>query len=411
MKTKTVRFNNGHGQTLTGLIDSPEQKPLSYALFAHCFTCTKNIKAATNISKALAGAGIATLRFDFTGLGQSEGDFADTSFSSNVEDLIAAAEFLEREFEAPAILVGHSLGGTAVLQAAPRIPSARAVATIGSPAEPAHVARLLGGADGPIARDGEAEVHLAGRPFRIRKSFLDDLEAHNLLQSIGKLRKALLIFHSPVDDTVEIENASELYGHARHPKSFISLDKADHLLSRNEDSRYVGRVLAGWAEKYLDADLTDSGPSLAAAPGDVAARTAIGGFRTDINANGHPLIADEPVSVPGGTDEGPSPYDLLSAALASCTTMTLKMYAEHKNLPVSEFNVTVRHGKIHAEDCEHCESKSGKIDRFERELSYDGTLSEEQRERLLYIADRCPVHRTLHSEVDVVTRLVAPPAS
>lgn len=405
MKTKTVKFDNGTGQTLTGLIDAPEKKPLAYALFAHCFTCTKNIKAATNISKALAGAGIATLRFDFTGLGQSEGEFAETSFSSNVGDLIAAADFLAKEFQAPAILVGHSLGGTAVLQAAPRIESVRAVATIGAPARPAHVAKLFAGAADAIERDGEAEVHLAGRPFRIRKSFLDDLDAHSLPDSVASLRKALLIFHSPVDETVEIENASELYRHALHPKSFISLDKSDHLLSRSEDSRYVGRVLAGWAEKYFDAGPIQPASELSAAAGDVVALTPVDGFRTDINANGHRLVADEPVSVPGGTDEGPSPYDLLSAALASCTTMTLKMYAAHKKLPVSDFTVTVRHGKIHAEDCEHCETKSGRIDRFERVLAFTGELTEEQRERLLYIADRCPVHRTLHGEVDVVTRL------
>lgn len=403
MKTKTVQFDNGNGLTLTGLIDLPPGKPVAFALFAHCFTCTKNLKSASTISQALTEAGIATLRFDFTGLGQSEGDFATTSFSSNVEDLLAAANFLEENYKAPKILIGHSLGGTAVLQAARDVDSAIAVATIGSPARPEHVAHLLKGSREAIERDGEAVVKLGGRDFKIRKQFLDDLQEHDLPESVHGLRKALLIFHSPIDSTVEIDNASELYRHALHPKSFVSLDNADHLLSRQRDSRYVGEVLASWATRYLGEQSPIEQPRSVA--GAVVARTHIDGFFTKVNANAHTLVADEPESVPGGTNRGPSPYDLLAGALATCTSMTLKMYATHKKLPVTDFTVSVHHSKIHAEDCEHCETNAGKIDKFERTISYSGELSDEQRERLLVIADKCPVHATLHSEIDMQTSL------
>lgn len=406
MKTKTVQFDNGNGQKLSGLIDLPAGELTAVALFAHCFTCTKNIKAATNISKSLANAGIATLRFDFTGLGQSEGEFADTSFSSNVSDLIAAAEFLAHEYQAPRILVGHSLGGTAMLQAAADINSAVAVATIGSPARASHVAHLLEGDREAIERDGQATVQLGGRGFQIRKGFLDDLQRHGLPESVRTLGKALVIFHSPIDTVVSIDNASELYRHALHPKSFVSLDKADHLLSRSEDSLYVGQVLASWAARYLGALPAASSGELATVDGNVIARTNIGGFVTELNANGHALVADEPLSVPGGTNKGPSPYDLLGAALASCTSMTLKMYATLKKLPLTDITVRVAHSRIHAQDCEHCETKTGYIDRFDRLVDYSGELSAEQRTRLLEIADKCPVHLTLHNEVDVTTKYV-----
>lgn len=403
MKTKTVHFDNGSGLRLTGLIDLPAGEIEAVALFAHCFTCTKNIKAATNISKSLAAAGIATLRFDFTGLGQSEGEFADTSFTSNVSDLIAAADFLANEYQAPRILVGHSLGGTAVLQAASDIDSAVAVVTIGSPARASHVAHLIENDREAIERDGQATVQLGGRGFQIRKEFLDDLQRHGLPESVQTLGKALMIFHSPLDTTVSIDNASELYQHARHPKSFVSLDKADHLLSRSEDSLYVGQVLASWAARYLGTTSLESDMAIPSVDGRVIARTNIDGFITELNANGHVLIADEPVSVPGGTDKGPSPYDLLGAALASCTSMTLKMYASHKKLPLTDVTVSVAHSRIHAEDCEHCDTKAGYIDRFDRFIDYSGELNDEQRERLLAIADKCPVHLTLHREVNITT--------
>ena len=400
MQNVRVEFPNAAGEVLSGILSLPVSAPRAFALFAHCFTCTKNLKAATNISRSLSEAGIAVLRFDFTGLGESEGEFADTNFSSNVGDLVAAARFLQDEHEAPRILLGHSLGGTAVLQAAKDVPSAVAVATIGSPAEPAHVAQLLESSRDELEDSGVAEVQLGGRPFTIKKQCLDDIEAHSLTDAVGSLRKALLVMHAPLDDTVEIENASALFTAAKHPKSFVSLDKADHLLSRSEDSLYAGRVLASWATRYLPDAKREDG--LLAAEGEVVARTNIGGFRTEVAAGSHALIADEPVAV-GGTNLGPTPYGLLSAALATCTTMTLKMYASLKKLDMRSATVRVTHDKVHAKDCADCESETGKIDEFRREIAFEGDLSDAEIKRLMEIADKCPVHRTLHGEVKVRT--------
>lgn len=400
MKTQHVQFDNGSGLQLKGLLDLPNGTPRAYALFAHCFTCGKNLKSARIISETLASAGIATLRFDFTGLGQSEGEFADTTFSSNVDDLLAACDYMASEWGAPELLLGHSLGGTAVLQAAGRVASAKAVATIGSPARPTHVAHLLDGAEDALQRDGEAEVSLGGRKFRIKSAFLDDLAAHDLPGSIKTLRKALLIFHSPLDDIVEIDNASELYSKALHPKSFVSLDQADHLLSKPEDARYVGATLAAWAERYLSDAKRETVPH-----GWVEAVTNADGFRTSLKSGDHEWLADEPASVLGGTNLGPSPYDLLTSALASCTSMTLLMYARHKKLPLESAIVRVRHARIHADDCAECEKSEGMIDQFERTLELRGPLDLATRERMLEIADRCPVHKTLHNEIRVVTEL------
>ena len=405
MPRKNLRFTNDAGDALAAILDTPDIAPVAYALFAHCFTCSKNLKAANHLSRALCDAGIAVLRFDFTGLGQSEGDFADTSFSSNVQDLIAAARFMEKEYAAPHLLIGHSLGGTAVLRAAGDIPSAVAVATIGSPATPSHVGHLFGDSRAAIERDGEACVTLGGREFRVKKSFIDDLEDHPMPESIASLRKALLIMHAPLDDTVEVENAGALFAHAKHPKSFVSLDKADHLLSRETDSQYAGRVLAAWASRFLpDPDVAQETQTEDSGPDEVVATTPAGGFRTELAVAGHAMIADEPVAY-GGTNLGPTPYDYLGAALASCTTMTLQMYARHKNLDLQSANVRVRHQKVHAKDCTDCETESGKIDEFRRVLELTGDLSDAQRQRMLEIADRCPVHRTLHSEVKVRTEL------
>ena len=402
MQSLKVEFDNEAGHRLAGILDTPAAEARAYALFAHCFTCSKNLKAATNISRALTAAGIAVLRFDFTGLGQSEGEFADTNFSSNVADLLAAADFLTANYAAPAILVGHSLGGTAVLQAAASISSAVAVATIGSPSEPTHVAHMFGDARSELDEKGHAEVTLGGRPFTVRQQFLDDLGKHNLPDTIGALRKALLVMHAPLDDVVEIDNASTLFVAAKHPKSFVSLDNADHLLSANEDSLYAGSVLAAWASRYLP--LQDTGSELTADSDEVVARTFAGGFRTEVRAGKHALVADEPASV-GGTDLGPTPYDLLSAALATCTTMTLKMYASHKKLNMRSVTVRVTNGRMHAEDCADCESDTGQIHQFRRSISFDGDLSEQEVSRMLEIADRCPVHKTLHNEIKIRTRL------
>ncbi len=407
MQSKNIEFLNGSGEKLAGILDLPAGEPRAFALFAHCFTCSKNLKAATNISRSMTAAGIAVLRFDFTGLGQSAGAFEDTNFSSNVDDLRSAARWLEQEHRAPEIIFGHSLGGTAVLQAAPDMPSAVAVATIGSPSAPAHVAHMFSDSEAALREHGIAEVQLGGRPFCVKEQFLDDLQRHDLVGSLSGLRKALLVMHSPVDAIVDVENASQLFMAARHPKSFVSLDTSDHLLSAEDDSRYAGLVLASWAGRYLSAAAESAEPPLVAAGGSVAARTFIDGFRSDVVAGNHAFIADEPLAV-GGTDAGPSPYDFLSAALATCTTMTLKMYAGLKKIKLRSVTVTVRHGKVHADDCADCESSSGKIDEFERTLTLDGELTDEQRQRLLEIADRCPVHKTLHGEVKVRTTLTGP---
>jgi putative redox protein len=343
------------------------------------------------------------LRFDFTGLGNSEGDFADTNFSSNVGDLVAAAEWLVAHHRGPDILIGHSLGGTAVLAAAPRIASSRAVATIGSPASAEHVLHLIGESQEQISQAGSATVELAGRPFLIKEQFLKDVAAQALPGALSGLRKALLVMHAPLDELVSIDNASQIFASAKHPKSFISLDGADHLLSRAEDARYAGKVLAAWAAHYLSDSKTAHGsPELTR--NEVVARTGAAGFLTEVNAAGHPLTVDEPADV-GGTEQGPSPYDLLAAALASCTSMTLQMYAKHKKLPLENATVRVSHSKIHAEDCEHCETSSGRIDRFERVIELEGDLKDGVAQRMLEIADRCPVHRTLEGEIHVVTRL------
>ena len=400
-QTQPVSFPGASGATLAARLDAPAERPLAYALFAHCFTCSKDTKAATYISAALAGRGIAVLRFDFTGLGGSEGDFANTNFSSNIGDLVAAADFLRKNHRAPAILIGHSLGGTAVLAAAPKIPEAVAVATIGSPYDPDHILRLLKDSLGAIKAEGEALVDIAGRAFRIRKQFLDDIQGRKLGGIVARLGKALLVMHSPRDTIVDIENATMIFTAARHPKSFVSLDPADHLLSRREDAFYAGQLLAAWAERYLEVK-PDEIP--AAPPGKVLVReTREGKFTNQVIVGRHVIRADEPVAA-GGLDSGLSPYDLLCAALGACTAMTIRLYADLKGVPVERISVELKHDKIHASDCAECETREGKIDRIERLIGLEGNLEEVQRQKLLEIANKCPVHRTLHSEVVIPTR-------
>ncbi|AOE50540.1 bifunctional alpha/beta hydrolase/OsmC family protein [Kangiella sediminilitoris] len=398
---KRVTFKTRQGFELSGVLHKPDHTvTVAYALFAHCFTCTKNINSAVNIADAMASEGIATLRFDFTGLGASKGEFADTSFSTDVNDLIDAAEFLEAEYEAPQILVGHSLGGTAILAAAKDIPSAKAVATIASPSSPEHVLHQLEPEIEKLKEKGEVTIELAGRQFTFKQDFVDDVKSHDI--DIHGLRKALMVMHSPVDEVVPIDEAETIYKKALHPKSFITLDSADHLLSDKKDSLYAGHVLASWARRYINAKEL---PSLESKNEEVVvASRAAEGFLSYVNANGHELLADEPEKV-GGTNLGPSPYDLLSAALGTCTAMTLNMYARHKELDVSNVVVNVSHGKVHAKDCEDCEDKKVKIDKFTRSIRIEADITDDQRQRLLEIADRCPVHQTLHKEVAIETKL------
>jgi putative redox protein len=402
--TIEVRFSGSHGLTLAARLDLPSRKPTAYALFAHCFTCSKDSKAASYISSSLAAAGIAVLRFDFTGLGGSDGDFANTGFSSNIDDLVAAADFLREEYEAPRLLVGHSLGGAAVLAAAPRIAEILAVATVNAPADPSHVIRNFASATAEIESSGEAEVVLGGRRFMIRKSFIDDVRSQKLEEIIPNLHRALLVMHAPHDAVVDVSNAQLIFTAAKHPKSFISLDDADHMLSRRDDARYAGMVLAAWAARYMP--VPASAARAQAGSGDVVvAEAGDGKYAQTVNVGRHWLRADEPPSI-GGDDSGPSPYQLLSAALGACTSMTMRMYANQKKLPLDKVTVTVKHKKIHAEDCIECETREGKIDKIEREIHIEGDLTDEQRNNLMKIADRCPVHRTLHSEVVITSRLV-----
>jgi len=393
-----ISFTNRTGLKLSGNLELPPGGVWqATALFAHCFTCTRNIRAARNITQALAEAGFAVLRFDFTGLGESEGDFADTNFSSNLDDLEDAAKWMAKHYDAPQLLVGHSLGGSAVLAVAERLDSVRAVATVAAPAGPDHILKQFGGQLETIERDGSAKVQLAGRPFRIRKDFVDDARAHSLEDRVRGLRRALLVLHSPIDTTVSIDNAQRIFAAALHPKSFVSLDQADHLLSSEADSRYAGTMIAAWACRFLQF----KEPELSTGA-RVSGRTD-DGFLCRVQAGRHTLIADEPAAN-GGTDLGPDPYRYLAAALGSCTVMTLNMYARHKGLAAGRVCCEVTHDRIHAEDCDDCENSSGKIDRLIRRISIEGELDQDQRRRMLEIADRCPVHRTLENEIRIETK-------
>jgi len=400
--SRPVSFPGAFGATLAARLDAPAGAPLAYAVFAHCFTCSKETKAAATISAALAERGFAVLRFDFTGLGGSEGDFANTNFSSNIDDLVAAADFLRREHRGPALLVGHSLGGTAVLAAASRIPETLAVATIASPLEPDHVLGLLKDSVAKIESEGDAQVDIAGRGFRIKKQFLDDIRSQKIGGALAHLGKALMVMHSPRDTIVDIDNASKIFLAARHPKSFVSLDPADHLMSNRADAIYAGQLLADWALRYVPAPQADA-PS--AQPGKVLVReTREGKYSNQVFVGPHVIRADEPVAA-GGLDTGPGPYDLLCASLGACTSMTLRTYADSKGIPLERVSVELEHGKIYAADCAECETREGKIDRIERLITLEGKLDPQQRQRLLEIADKCPVHRTLHSEVVISSRL------
>jgi uncharacterized OsmC-like protein/alpha/beta superfamily hydrolase len=402
MQTERFVFPGAQGQSLSGRLDSPETPPRAYALFAHCFTCGKDVLSASRIAAALAEHGIATMRFDFTGLGSSDGEFANTHFSSNVEDLLAAAAHLRSQGRAPSLLIGHSLGGAAILAAAGLVPEARAVATIAAPFEPAHVLHLLETDLPEIEARGEAGVTLGGRPFTIRRSFLDDLRNQpEQARRIAALGRPLLVLHSPQDATVSVESAEQIFATAQYPKGFAALDGADHLLTRRKDADDVAGLLAAWAGRYLPE--TAAAESAAPPQGLVTVEeTRHGKFQQTVQMGKHRILADEPAAQ-GGFDSGPGPYDLLLAGLGACTSMTLRLYAERKGLPLGPVKVTLSHRKIHAEDCAECETKTGMLDEITRAIRLTGPLDAAQRARLLEIADKCPVHRTLESEVIIRT--------
>jgi putative redox protein len=403
-RSEQVTFPGSRGADLAARLELPDGAPVAAALFAHCFTCSKDSHAAARVARALARRGIAVLRFDFTGLGGSGGDFANTDFSSNVEDLLAAAAFLRARELAPKLLIGHSLGGAAVLAAAGRVAEAVAVATIAAPADPAHVVAQLGDSLARVAAEGEGEVAIAGRAFKIRQSFIEDVSAQKLEEQVKALRKALIVFHAPRDQVVGIEHATRIFVAAKHPKSFVSLDDADHLLTREADADYVANVLVAWASRWLGAAEPAALPPLD--PGVVeVAETREGTFTERVRAGRHVLRADEPAES-GGTDTGPAPYDWLLAGLGACTAMTLRLYADRKAWPLAKVTVRLRHGRIHAEDCADCETKVGLVDRIERAITVEGPLDDTQRARLHEIADKCPVHRTLTSEIKIDTTLV-----
>lgn len=405
-----VEFENTAGQTLAGLLETPPQGVAiaRYALFAHCFTCGKDIAAASRISRALAGRGIAVLRFDFTGLGNSDGDFANTNFSSNVQDLLAAAGALKQHYQAPALLIGHSLGGAAVLAAASQLDSVEAVVTIGAPATASHIRHLFGTAQAELETTGEAEVRIGSRSFRVKRQLLDDLNRYCDASHLQNLNRALLVFHAPLDQIVSIDEAAKIYQAARHPKSFISLDQADHMLSNRDDAEYVAETLIAWASRYLNLARREFEPGYGTAPavesGDVLVTELDKKFLRGLYTRNHQSMSDEPRSA-GGRDLGPSPYDLLLMALGSCTSMTLRMYANQKGLALDSVEVRLRHDRVHANDCAECAEKEGKIDRITRSLTLTGDLTTDQRQRLLEIADRCPVHRTLENQPAIITTM------
>ena len=404
MSTERFQFASSEGHQLAASLDLPDGEPRAYALFAHCFTCGKDVLAAKRIAVALAEKGIAVLRFDFTGIGSSEGDFANSTFSSNVADLVRAANHLRETRKAPAILIGHSLGGAAILAAAGQIAEVKAVVTIAAPSDPSHVTGLFKDNVDAIRKNGRAEVSLAGRPFTIKSQFLDDIAEHGLMGHIANLRKALLVMHAPTDDTVGIDNATRIFLAAKHPKSFVSLADADHLLSQRRDSAYVADVIAAWVGRYIETAMTQAIAGSSDGPRQVVVReTRNGKFQNTVSIGPHRMLADEPVAS-GGEDTGPGPYDFLLTALGACKSMTMRLYADRKSFPLERATVTLTHSKIHAQDCAECETREGTLDQIDVLIGLEGPLDTDQYKRIVEIADKCPVHRTLTSEIRILPR-------
>lgn len=410
-----VDFPGSQGAQLAARLELPRGEARAFAIFAHCFSCSKDVFAASRIARALAASGIAVLRFDFTGLGESDGDFSNTNFSSNIDDLVFAADFLHSEFEAPSVLIGHSLGGAAVLAATHRIPEVRAVATIAAPSDPGHVVNLIKDDIPTIKKQGFARVHLGGKSFNVKEQFLKDVAEQPQAERIKNLGVPLLVMQSPEDRTVPLDDALAIFGQAQSPKSFVALDGADHLLTRRADSEFAAAIIHVWARRHA---VEGDGMAKDSMPKDAGARTAAtkrypgiviveetgnGDFQQLVTSGQHTLLADEPI--PMGTDTGIAPYEFLLAGLGACTSMTLRMYAKRKDIPLERVKVELGHSRIHADDCASCETETGHVDHIERWITLTGALTEEQRTRLLEIADRCPVHRTLQSEIKITSEL------
>jgi uncharacterized OsmC-like protein/pimeloyl-ACP methyl ester carboxylesterase len=398
MKSTKLNIKNDKGFTLHAYLELPaNQKPNHYAIFAHCFTCTSSLSAVKNISRALTNYGFGVVRFDFTGLGKSEGEFADSHFSANVEDLIAVSDYMFSNYKAPSLLIGHSLGGAAVISAAAKLENIKAVATIGAPATISHVTNLFSHGIDEIKDKGEVEVNIGGRPFKINNEFIDDFSKTDLLSIVKNIRKPMLILHSPTDTIVGIKNAEQLYQQAHHPKSFVSLDNADHLLSKSEDSNYAGNMIGVWVQRYFNAQenemLETKGEQLVG-----HLNLLENNFTTSIQTKKHTMIADEPASA-GGDDFGPSPYEYLNAGLVACTAMTLKLYAQRKNWDLQEVFVYVTHSRKHSDDLGIEVNKPSYLDHISKKLKFVGNLDETQKQRLKEIASKCPVHKTIASEV------------
>jgi putative redox protein len=398
-----VDFKNQVGLTLSGHIHMPVGAIRAYAIYAPCFTCTQNVHAARRICQGLAERGIAALRLDFSGIGDSEGNFSDTNFTGNINDLLAAARFLEKKYQTPELMIGHSLGGTAAVVASSKLSSIKAVCTINSPCHPGHVAQHFTGLEETILWAGEADVDIGGQQYKIQKHFLDDLKSYDMEDVFQAFNAAILIFHAPHDDIVNIKNANYLFNLARHPKSFISLDTADHLIRDRRDADYIAATISAWSSRYIKFDAQEK--SVGEEGKVIVSETDEGKFTQRVYIGDHILRADEPRGVEGGLGLGPSPYDFLLAGLGACTSMTLRLYAEHKGYPLEHTTVLLSHNKIHAQDCANCETQEGKVDVIERTIQLEGNLSQAQKESLLLIADKCPVHRTLTSEVVINTKL------
>ena len=405
MKSTKLNIQNVKGFQLQAYLELPaNEKPKNYAIFAHCFTCNSTLKPVKNISRALTSHGFGVVRFDFTGLGKSEGEFADSYFSANVDDLLAVSDYMKEHYQAPSLLVGHSLGGAAVIVAASKLESVKAIATIGAPATTEHVKKHFSHHVNEIAEKGDVEVNIGGRPFKINQEFVDDFDKTDLPEITKSLRKPILIMHAPFDKVVGIENAHQLYLAAHHPKSFISLNDADHLLLENKDSKYVGNLIGAWVQGYFD---TRDNEMLDTEGEQLVAHLNLldDNFTTSIQTAKHTIIADEPESI-GGDDFGPSPYDLLSAALASCTVMTLKLYADRKKWDLQEVYAYITYSRKHSDDLQLDVEKPTRFDHLSKKLKFVGNLDDEQREKLKEIASKCPVHKTLLSEIIIETELI-----